>query len=310
MVKVMRKIKFSVGVCAYNEEKNIGKLLKSILAQKLDKNLLLEEIIVVASGCTDKTEDIVREFQKKDDRIKLFVEKERRGKVVAVNKFLREAKTNHLILESADTLPVADTYSQVLEVLGRKDVGMVGVRVVPLNSPETFMGFCAHLLWDLHHKINLQFPERAKMGELVAFKRLFRRIPPDAVVDEASIEPLIHSQGYKVSYCPRAIIYNKAPETIRDFIKQRRRNYAGHTAIRTRYGYTVVTYSNFRILGTLIANIDWSNWRFFLYVPAIIFLEGACRLLGLLDFKLKARNHTVWKMAKTTKNLDESRKKG
>lgn len=274
-----------------------------ILSQKLGKDFFLKEIIVVASGCTDRTEEIVKEFQNKDQRIRLFVEKKRKGKVVAVNRFLREVRTKNLILESADTLPEKDAYLKMLTALLQKDVGMVGARVIPLNDKKSFMGFTAHLLWRLHHKVNLQFPERAKVGEVVAFKKIFKRIPPDAIVDEASIEPLIHGQGYKVVYCPEAIIYNKGPETLRDFIRQRRRNYAGHAAIRRRFGYTVVTYSNLRILGTLIANIDWSNWRYFLYTPLIVFLEGVCRIAGLLDYNLGLRNHTAWKMAGTTKNL-------
>jgi len=300
---------FSIGICAYNEEGNIGKLLSAILKQKLQDNVVLKEIIIISSACVDKTEEIVKEFQKKDRRIKLFSEKKRRGKVVAVNKFLRNATTKNLVLQSADTLPGKDTYTKMISVLREKDIGMVGVKIIPLNDKDSFMGFMAHLLWNLHNKINLQFPERAKVGEAVAFKKIFKRIPPDAIVDEASIEPLIHGQGYRVAYCPQAVVYNKGPETIRDFIRQRRRNYAGHTAIKKRFGYTVVTYSNLRIMGTLIANIDWGNWRYFLYVPLIIFLESVCRIMGFLDFKFSLRNHASWKMARTTKNLSASKVK-
>lgn len=45
----------SVGIMAYNEEANIGRLLGSVLGQRFTHGYL-KEIIVVASGCTDRTE--------------------------------------------------------------------------------------------------------------------------------------------------------------------------------------------------------------------------------------------------------------
>ena len=69
-----RSLRLSVGIPAYNEEANIGRLLKALLNQELPRWLKLEEIVVVASGCTDRTEDIVRSFEEQDERVKLVVE--------------------------------------------------------------------------------------------------------------------------------------------------------------------------------------------------------------------------------------------
>ena len=41
-----------VGIMAYNEEANIGHLLQALLVQKTEK-VVIDEIVVVASGCTD-----------------------------------------------------------------------------------------------------------------------------------------------------------------------------------------------------------------------------------------------------------------
>ena len=48
----------SIGVMAYNEERNIGRLLTALLAQQTSK-CQIDEILVLASGCTDSTVDIV-----------------------------------------------------------------------------------------------------------------------------------------------------------------------------------------------------------------------------------------------------------
>ena len=73
MVDSDKVIEFSVGVCAYNEERNIGKLIKNFQNHKTNHKLI--EIVIVSSGCNDRTEEIVRDFMKNDSRIRLIVEK-------------------------------------------------------------------------------------------------------------------------------------------------------------------------------------------------------------------------------------------
>ena len=93
----------TVGICAYNEELNIDKLLNNIIdSQKPPVN---SEILVVCSGCTDDTVKIVKRFEKKDSRIKPIIEEQRTGKASAVNKILSKAKGELILFISADTLP-------------------------------------------------------------------------------------------------------------------------------------------------------------------------------------------------------------
>jgi glycosyltransferase involved in cell wall biosynthesis len=84
-------IRCSVGITAHNEEANIGQLLEAICYQRLHL-VEISEIIVVASGCTDRTEDIVREHAAHDPRIQLFVQEKREGKTSAINIFLANAR--------------------------------------------------------------------------------------------------------------------------------------------------------------------------------------------------------------------------
>jgi len=65
-LKMAQKIiKVSIGIMAYNEEANIGRLLARLLEQRTQK-VKIEKILVVASGCTDRTEDIVRHWSQKN----------------------------------------------------------------------------------------------------------------------------------------------------------------------------------------------------------------------------------------------------
>jgi cellulose synthase/poly-beta-1,6-N-acetylglucosamine synthase-like glycosyltransferase len=299
-LKTQPALTCSIGVMAYNEEANIGRLLQALLDQQTF-HCVIKEIIVLASGCTDNTESIVREFRVRDPRVKLLTQSRREGKASAINLFLRQARADILVLESADTLPEPTTIERLVAPFWRPEVGMTGGHPIPTNDPNSFMGFAVHLLWGLHHRIALQHP---KLGELIAFRRVFYRIPYDSAVDEANIEPLIRGQGYRLQYVPEAIVYNRGAETPGDFLKQRRRIYAGHLRVQREQGYHVSTMNGARILMTLLRSWRW-DWRYFLWLPAVIALEIYGRFLGWTDFRLKNRDHTIWDIAMTTKGVIE-----
>jgi cellulose synthase/poly-beta-1,6-N-acetylglucosamine synthase-like glycosyltransferase len=286
---------------AYNEEANIGRTLEALVSQRLDK-VAVTEIVVVASGCTDGTESIVRDWARRDARIRLMVQARREGKCSAINEFLPQAREKIVVLCGADLLPEPGTIEALGAPFVDPAVGMTAGRPVPVNDPRTFMGFAAHMLWDLHHQVNLR---GFKAGELIAFRKIFERIPYHTSGDEARIEPIIRGQGYEVRYAPAALVHNKGPVTLGDFLRQRRRIYSGHLDLRDRIGYTVGTMSGFKVLRILLPRLDWRP-RPFLWTWAVAGLEVCGRLLGWRDYK-KRRDHSVWEVAKTTKDLKAGR---
>jgi len=295
-----KKISVSVGVIIYNEEQNIGRLLESLLQQKTTI-VGITEIIVISSGSTDKSNIIVKNFCKTHPRIRLLRQKKRLGKASAVNLFLSTAKEEVLILSSGDILLSKNTMEKIIVPLKKSSIGIVGSHPVPLNDKNIFFGFAAHLLWNLHHEISLKTP---KMGEFIAFRKVFRQIPALSSVDEANIEAVVRGQGYKAVYATEAIIYNKGAETAHEFIARRRHVYAGHLITKHEYGYEVSTIKSTRIIFLLLKHSQFS-WRFILWAPAVVLLEAASRFLGFLDYKYKLRSHTVWQVTTSTKKLPQ-----
>lgn len=295
----MTQVPFSLGITAHNEEANIGRLLQAVLDSRL-ATAVLSEVIVVASGCTDRTEDIVRDFASRDPRIRLLVQPVREGKASAMNWFIREAREDVLVLSSADLQPAPDALERLVAPFADPEVGLTGCHPVPINDPAVFMGFAAHLLWGLHHALNLS--GALKVGEMIAFRRVFERIPFHTAVDEASVEPLVRGQGYQLRYVPDAIVYNKGPETVDDFLRQRRRIYAGHLELQRDLGYAVSTLSGGKVAGLLLRHLDWRPRQLW-WTLRVVLLEVAGRYLGRRDFKNR-RNHTVWEIATTTKELE------
>jgi len=296
----MLKIKTSVGICAHNEERNIGKLLDALLGQETNVVSIIQ--IFVVSYSTDETNEIVEKYKRRDSRIELVLQKKREGKASAVNLFLKEATGDVLVLESADTLPKKSTIEKLVAPFLDLNVGMTGGRPIPTNNRRKFMGIVSYLLWKLHHEISAADLENPKCGEIIAFRNIIKNIPNDTVVDEAWIEMAVRKKGFSLRYVPDAVVYNHGPESVSDFLKQRRRIYSGHLHLKKEVGYEVSTMKFSKILRVMPRIIGHSLKELFFFVGAV-FLEVYGRFLGAYDFYIKKRNPYVWDMAASTKDV-------
>jgi glycosyltransferase involved in cell wall biosynthesis len=286
----------SVGVTAYNEEENIGHLLEALLDQHLH-DVEIAEIIVVASACTDRTVEIVREFMARDARVRLVEQEKREGKTSAVNLFLSAAQSEICVLESGDTIPHEYAIEHLVRMFADPGVGMVGAQKIPVNTPDHIIGLLSHLRLRMEHELCLEIP---RLGEMVAFRKLFDRIPPDVAMDEAFVEALVVQRGLAVRYAPDAVVYNTGPDTIGDFVRQRRRNHAGHLYLKHKYGYAVSSIQNRRVMRVAFKEV-WGVVRLLWVLFLLATLEGWSRLLGWYDFAVKRDRHVVWDMAWTQK---------
>ncbi len=293
----------SVGITAYNEEENIGPLLAAVLDQHLHR-VVIDEIIVVASACTDRTVPIVREFMARDPRIKLIEQTRREGKTSAVNLFLAAAQSDICVLESGDTLPHEYAVEHMVRMFDDPTVGMVGAQKVAVNTPEHIVGLLSHLRLRMEHELCLEIP---RLGEMIAFRKVFERIPHDVAMDEAFVEALVVRNGMQVKYAPDAIVYSTGPTTIPDFIRQRRRNHAGHLYLKHKYGYAVSSIQNKRVARLAFKEL-WGIVQLVWVLALLAFIEGYSRMMGWYDFAIKRDRHVIWDMAWSQKqNVHEER---
>jgi len=242
----------SLGIMAHNEEANIGRLLQAVLKQQFSHgelkrlSLLLQDVPTglrkLSGGSRGKTRESSLSVSPPEKEAS------------AINLFLAHASGDIFILESADTLPDKDCLDRLIAPFENPGVG---IDRSPPRCPSTqrthLLDLQSHLMWTLHHKIALQTP---KLGELVSISDFVRQIPNDTAVDEASIEAIVKQAGFNLCYVPGALVRIKGPDTIADFIKQRRRIAAGHLDLARSQSYRVSTSSPLKILGGL------AQWTF------------------------------------------------
>jgi len=294
-----KKVRVSVGVMAYNEEKIIGLCIMALLDQRLD-NGVISEIIVVSSGSTDNTDNIVQTIAAKNPKVKLLVQEKRMGKASAINEFLSIAQGDIVIVESADTVATQETVRELILPFNDPSVGMTGAHPVPVNEKKGMVGYFVHKMWELHHRMALISP---KCGEMVAFRNVVPRIPRNTAVDEASIEGMFVANGYKLAYADRAIVHNKGPATIRDFIRQRRRIASGHRHVRATIHHEVSTQNPSNIIMHVFATQSW-NPRDIYYTVFLIGIEAYSRFMGAIDYFLRDKNPYIWDISHTTKLME------
>jgi poly-beta-1,6-N-acetyl-D-glucosamine synthase len=288
----------SVGVCAYNEDKNIRSTLTSILAQDV-KDYPVIEVIVVSSGSTDGTDSIVQSIVHDNPQIRLIRQENREGKNSAINLFMGLAKGDVLVLVNADNTLEADALPKLLEPFKDPIVGMVGGHPVPSNEKGTIAGFAVHMLWDMHHRLSLIYP---KAGELVAFRNPQLVLPTTMQSDEDIIRMALEKKGFKTVYAPEAIVHNKGPTTIRDFFKQRTRVNIGEQYMKRIYAYEVPTW-NARFLFASYLGFLKDNRRQLPKMLAAMALEGAARLYAAVYVLLDRGDKAVWNQVASTKDV-------
>jgi cellulose synthase/poly-beta-1,6-N-acetylglucosamine synthase-like glycosyltransferase len=232
----------AIGICAYNEENNIGRLLQDLVSeQDLDENC---EIFVICSGCNDRTSQIVMEYQEIDARIKLVIENLRRGKANAVNKIFKMTdRTECIVLINADALPEKGSIDKLVAKLADPQVGAVFSQPVPFENSRGISHGIARVIWRLHHIISLSGTPKLS-GELCALRSAYvQEIPENAATDEPYLERAIRAQHKQILYVPEALVHVRCATNVVDLIKQRKRIWIGHIQLRETTGYRVSTSS-------------------------------------------------------------------
>jgi len=117
----------SVLIPARDEEKNIGRCLRSL--SKQDYNNI--EILVLDDNSSDGTGRIIEKFSKKDTRIRLIqgrsLERGWKGKSYACHQLSREAAGEYYVFTDADTLHFPNSVSSALGALISKRLDVLSV---------------------------------------------------------------------------------------------------------------------------------------------------------------------------------------
>ena len=304
-------MRLSIVICAYNEEKSIGSLLKNLDGQRLPPEIVDREIIVVASGCTDKTVDIVEQYMTGDAKIRLVEEETRLGKASALNRAFKISSGDYVALIPADVYPADDALFNLLVPFRDKRVSAVSGRPVQSiwKTSKGFAGCMAQITYRLWGKLMEKLNDKGQMahcsGEFMAIRSNVKTfIPIGCAADDSYIAILARKRGV-VRFASNAICYNLVPSNIVDYVNQRRRWLFGHfqTKVITGEYPTVMdtmVLSRPGVAFQVLAEEISERPKEIGYLVSSIVVEAAIYMLSVIDHVFH-RQRGVWPVIRSTK---------
>jgi glycosyltransferase involved in cell wall biosynthesis len=227
-MRMGHKLTVTVGVPCYNEEKNIRNLLERI-EDNVYRNMEVKDVIVVSSGCTDKTVEIVNAFIEGKPKYLQMVEDKRYGKAAAINHIIEMAQGEVVFIMGGDVKPDSKAFDLVARRFEDDKIGAVGTRNVPVTHTGEFMDFVGNQLWYVHHQVCTRYPKLG--GDFIAFRKSIGKVDTLSAVDDLAVEIATLKKGYRVVYEAEACNFINTPKSASEYVKQRRRIFAGYLAI-------------------------------------------------------------------------------
>jgi cellulose synthase/poly-beta-1,6-N-acetylglucosamine synthase-like glycosyltransferase len=279
-----------------------------VASQALPPEFSLEEVLVVASGCTDGTEQIVEERARIDPKIMLIREAVRGGKASAISTILKRYRGDVLVLVNADARLMPRALQELLQGFdGSGQDELVCGLPIPESSDSRVLSLIEDVWWRLHND-TLQTLAQLRRGnhccdELMAMKRGFASsIPADIINDGAYFGVLGATRGVAVQVRPNARVAIETPRSLFGLLRQRRRILRGHRQVAQLLGQAPYTLEGMmrrrpalvaRILATELSGRPGPTLAFlFVALP----LEGIAHILAFMDRVSRQAYRPAWPM--------------
>jgi len=214
----------SVIVPAYNEEVNAIRTVKSLLAQ----NYPQLEIIFVDDGSKDETYTRVGEYFLANPKVRVYT-KSNGGKASALNFGIQKSTADFVVCIDADTQLKTDAVTELMKKFDNENVGAVAGNVKVGNEINMITR------WQSIEYITSQNFDRRAFdllncitvipGAIGAFRKdavlLAGGFTTDTLAEDCDLTMRLLRHDYVIRNCTSAISYTEAPETFRQFLKQR-----------------------------------------------------------------------------------------
>lgn len=214
-----KKIKVTFAGTVYNEEKNIKEFLESMLNQTRKP----DEIIIIDGGSTDKTYGILKEYSKKNKKIRVF-QKKGANIPTARNIYMKKAKGDILFTGDAGTKYEKNWVKKMLKVFEKTNADIVGGLCFPKKTKNDFEKIVAS-----------RFPEYDKFSEKdwknyfpsirqIAYKtsswRKLGKFPEDIDrADDTVMDLRAVKARLKYAFAKNAKVHWHARNNLKDYLK-------------------------------------------------------------------------------------------
>lgn len=141
-IKTLKSPQISIIIANYNGERYLRTCLTSLLKSSI-KDF---EVIVIDNNSTDTSIEIVKEFQKKDPRIKILKNEVNIGVPASRNRAISQAKGEIIILLDNDTELRKDSLERLIKPLKNKEIGAAQALLIDFENRNFVQMAGGHLI--------------------------------------------------------------------------------------------------------------------------------------------------------------------
>lgn len=302
----MIKKTVTIGIPAFNEEKNITFLLRDIQSQSMN-NWELDQIIIYSDGSTDKTVELVK--KQNIEKINIIESKHRKGVSYGQNLIMRKCRSDILFLANADiTFKNKNLFDKIIPKFD-DNTGLISVRVTPVKATTFFEKV---INWS--HSVKYLSYEAISLDNIylchgrfrAISRKLYRKIIfPKVIAEDAFSYLLCKKNNLKFKYLKSLKIMFRSPTNINDHIKQSKRFLNGAQELMKLYGVNKIKseydLKNIRSLSIWIRSLLMNPVYFILY--ALIFSYSVITLKLGTNF-----GSYIWLISDSSKKIYEKKR--
>ena len=295
---------FSIGICAADHASNLKELLTIVETEPYPEGLVLNEVVIVASGLDIQVLEFVRAFTDSHEGFVLIEEPIRQGKAEAINRIIDSYTGQFLVLVNSDAHPERGAISKLLTTISNdRHVGMVSASPL-VGDGAGVTGAVLQLMWGVHNECLLTLNEGDKNNhccdELIIIRsEALRKLPKDTVNDGAFLAGAAYRAGYSIRFCGEARVRIDVPGRFCDLLAQRRRILYGHLQILRSMGKSPRTtesmlFNTPQLSFSILLRTIAKNPRLGLALPIAVIGEVFAIALAISDNLTATRKHVPW----------------
>ena len=218
----------SIFIPTYNEGQSIRDRLENCLALDYPKDKL--DIIVIDSGSTDNTSDIVRGYSSKG--IRLLQQETRRGKASAINFAQRNTDSEIFVVTDANAFFETNVIKKLVRNFSDPAIGGVVGDWNVANPGASYMSGGEVVTSSIERFLRGKEGEIDSIatfsGEISAYRNgVIKTVPENSLSEDFEMAIEIRRNGNRVIHEPMAKVYEKATTTAGDQYKKHKRTAIG-----------------------------------------------------------------------------------
>jgi cellulose synthase/poly-beta-1,6-N-acetylglucosamine synthase-like glycosyltransferase len=205
----------------YNEEQFIPEKIKNTLGLEYPKEKL--NTIWITDGSTDNTTKLLQGIP----GFRVLHEPERRGKIHAMNRAMKEARTPIIVFTDANSMLNTSAIREIVRPFADEKTGCVsGEKRIAVEEKQMAAGAGEGLYWKYESFIKKLESETGSIvgavGEIFAIRcELYDDVREDTLLDDFTLSLQVIRKGYATKYAPGARGSETASLTISEEIKRK-----------------------------------------------------------------------------------------